>query len=443
MDNSSKKGFVDRFAYVAQKLGSQIHLRTLRDAFASIMPFIILAGFVTLINSVIIDPSGFMSKVINPDILTKWQSIGDAVINGTLNIMTLLIAIAVAYHLCINRGYKDVIAPILVSLATMIVITPMTKSFTPAGFSKKVVATDVIPISYTSVTGMFVGIIVGLLATELFIKLSSTKKMQIHVSGNIPPAVIKSFNVLIPIMVNVIIFAIASFLLNQLFNLDFNTLVTTIITAPLSYITTSLPGFLFITSVANLFFGFGIHQAVISGSLLDPFLLQNMQENMIAFSNNQEVPHIINLAFKDTFAVMGGSGNTISLLIAIFIFSRRKDYKDISKLTVAPSVFNISEPIIFGLPIVFNPILIIPFIISPVFSLTVAYYATKIGLISHVVVQTPWTTPPVLSGFLATGGDWRASVLQIIIIIITIFIYLPFLRVDERANKMKKENEDS
>src|SRR5699024_2030239 len=141
------------------------------------------------------------------------------------------------------------------------------------------------------------------------------------------------------------------------------------------------------------------------------FLLQNMQENMIAFSNNQEVPHIINLSFKDTFAVMGGSGNTISLLIAIFIFSRRKDYKDISKLTVAPSVFNISEPIIFGLPIVFNPILIIPFIISPVFSLTVAYYATKIGLISHVVVQIPWTTPPVLSGFLATGGDWRASVL--------------------------------
>lgn len=129
--------------------------------------------------------------------------------------------------------------------------------------------------------------------------------MQINISGNIPPAVIKSFNVLIPIMVNVIIFAVASFLLNQLFNMDFNTLISTIITKPLSYVTTSLPGFLLITSIANLFFGFGIHQAVISGALLDPFLLQNMQDNMLAYANHQEIPHIINMAFKDTFAVMG------------------------------------------------------------------------------------------------------------------------------------------
>ncbi len=125
-----------------------------------------------------------------------------------------------------------------------------------------------------------------------------------------------------------------------------------------------------------------------------------MQDNMIAFANHHEIPHIINMAFKDTFAVMGGSGNTISLLIAIFIFSRRKDYKDISKMTITPAAFNISEPIIFGLPIVFNPMLIIPFVLAPIFSLTVAYYATAVGLINHVVVQTPWTTPPLSQDFL-------------------------------------------
>lgn len=172
---------------------------------------------------------------------------------------------------------------------------------------------------------------------------------------------------------------------------------------------------------------------------MDPFLLQNMQDNMLAYANHQEIPHIINMAFKDTFAVMGGSGNTIALLIAIFIFSRRKDYRDISKMSLTPSIFNISEPIIFGLPIVFNPMLIIPFVLAPIFSLSVAYFATALGLINHVVVQTPWTTPPIISGFLATGGDWRASVLQLLIIIITVFMYLPFLKVDERVSAMQNK----
>ena len=214
-----------------------------------------------------------------------------------------------------------------------------------------------------------------------------------------------------------------------------------IVTEPLSKITTGLPGFLLITSIANLFFGFGIHQAVISGSLLDPFLIQNMQENMAAYANKEQIPHIINMAFKDTFAVMGGSGNTIALLIAIFIFSRRKDYKDFAKLSVTPAIFNISEPIIFGLPIVFNISLIIPFVLAPIFSLTVAYFATAVGLINHVVVQIPWTTPPVISGFLATAGDWRAAVLQILIIAASVFIYLPFLRIDEHVTTKLSENE--
>lgn len=393
----------------------------------------------TLINYVILEPAGFMGNLVNPDTLTTWQSIGVSIANGTLNIMTLLVAVAISYHLCVNRGYKNVIAPILVVLSTMIVVTPLTTTFSPEGSTESFLISNVIPVSYTSASGMFVGIIVGLLATDLFIKLSSNKKMQINISGNIPPAVIKSFNVLIPIMVNVIIFAVASFLLNQVFNMDFNTLISTIITKPLSYVTTSLPGFLLITSIANLFFGFGIHQAVISGALLDPFLLQNMQDNMLAYANHQEIPHIINMAFKDTFAVMGGSGNTIALLIAIFIFSRRKDYRDISKMSLTPSIFNISEPIIFGLPIVFNPMLIIPFVLAPIFSLSVAYFATALGLINHVVVQTPWTTPPIISGFLATGGDWRASVLQLLIIIITVFMYLPFLKVDERVSAMQNK----
>ena len=442
MGKSSRKDIVfEKFGIVATKLGNQIHLRTLRDAFATFMPFMMLAGFVTLINSVILEPTGFMGEIVDTSTLTTLQQIGTSIANGTLSITTLLVVEAVSYHMCASRNYTNHIAAVLVAISTFVVLTPMQMMFTPENADKAVEVTGVIPISYTGASGMFVGIFVGLAATELFIKLSNNKKLQIQLSGNIPPAVLKSFNVLIPIIITITSFALLSFIIIQLFNMDINKLITTIVTEPLSKITTGLPGFLLITSIANLFFGFGIHQAVISGSLLDPFLIQNMQENMAAYANKEQIPHIINMAFKDTFAVMGGSGNTIALLIAIFIFSRRKDYKDFAKLSVTPAIFNISEPIIFGLPIVFNISLIIPFVLAPIFSLTVAYFATAVGLINHVVVQIPWTTPPVISGFLATAGDWRAAVLQILIIAASVFIYLPFLRIDEHVTTKLSENE--
>ncbi|HBH6834915.1 TPA: PTS sugar transporter subunit IIC [Enterococcus faecium] len=442
MGKSSRKDIVfEKFGIVATKLGNQIHLRTLRDAFATFMPFMMLAGFVTLINSVILEPTGFMGEIVDTSTLTTLQQIGTSIANGTLSITTLLVVAAVSYHMCASRNYTNHIAAVLVAISTFVVLTPMQMMFTPENADKAVEVTGVIPISYTGASGMFVGIFVGLAATELFIKLSNNKKLQIQLSGNIPPAVLKSFNVLIPIIITITSFALLSFIIIQLFNMDINKLITTIVTEPLSKITTGLPGFLLITSIANLFFGFGIHQAVISGSLLDPFLIQNMQENMAAYANKEQIPHIINMAFKDTFAVMGGSGNTIALLIAIFIFSRRKDYKDFAKLSVTPAIFNISEPIIFGLPIVFNISLIIPFVLAPIFSLTVAYFATAVGLINHVVVQIPWTTPPVISGFLATAGDWRAAVLQILIIAASVFIYLPFLRIDEHVTTKLSENE--
>lgn len=442
MGKSSRKDIVfEKFGIVATKLGNQIHLRTLRDAFATFMPFMMLAGFVTLINSVILEPTGSMGEIVDTSTLTTLQQIGTSIANGTLSITTLLVVAAVSYHMCASRNYTNHIAAVLVAISTFVVLTPMQMMFTPENADKAVEVTGVIPISYTGASGMFVGIFVGLAATELFIKLSNNKKLQIQLSGNIPPAVLKSFNVLIPIIITITSFALLSFIIIQLFNMDINKLITTIVTEPLSKITTGLPGFLLITSIANLFFGFGIHQAVISGSLLDPFLIQNMQENMAAYANKEQIPHIINMAFKDTFAVMGGSGNTIALLIAIFIFSRRKDYKDFAKLSVTPAIFNISEPIIFGLPIVFNISLIIPFVLAPIFSLTVAYFATAVGLINHVVVQIPWTTPPVISGFLATAGDWRAAVLQILIIAASVFIYLPFLRIDEHVTTKLSENE--
>jgi len=425
----------NKLGKVSQKLGGQIHLRSVRDAFASLIPFIIIAGLMIFVNNVIIIPTGFMSKVINPVTLTSWQDIGTSIINGTLNFLAVLLAGACAYHLAVNRKFGNPIAPAFLAISIFVILLPLVSSATPVGAKEAVKVLGVISFNATNSGGMFVGIITSILSTELFIWLSKNKRLKINIGGEgVPPAVIKSFNSLIPIILTIITFAIVSYGVKEISGTDINTLILKTIQAPLVSLVTSLPGFIILMLLSNLLFAMGIHPGGVVAPIMDPILYIAMNQNMTAYANGQVIPNIINMAFKDTFGVMGGSGNTIALLIAIFLVSKRKDFRDIAKLSAAPGIFNINEPIIFGLPIVFDLTLMIPFVLASPISLAAAYFVTKMGWMSRVVIQTPWTTPPVLSGFLATGGDWRASVFQIIMITLTVLLYIPFLKVSEKRN---------
>ena len=197
---------------------------------------------------------------------------------------------------------------------------------------------------------------------------------------------------------------------------------------------------LLIYCIGNFLFTLGIHQAVVNQTLLDPVLFINMNKNMTAFANHQHIPYILNVSFRDTFGMIGGTGSTLCLLIAVFIFARMKATKQIGGLATAPGLFNINEPVIFGFPIVFNIPMMIPFVFMPVIGILIAYFFTAIGWMSHVIAYVPWTTPPLVNAFLATGGDWRAVVVQVFIIVIGVFFYLPFLWVHERTMKMEAKN---
>lgn len=170
-----------------------------------------------------------------------------------------------------------------------------------------------------------------------------------------------------------------------------------------------------------------------------------MTENMAAFAAGEPIPNIINVSMVPAFGMIGGSGSTLCLLIATFLFSKYKPSRDIAKLSVVPGVFNINEPVIFGYPVVFNYSLVIPFITVPALGIIISYVATALGLMNPCVVQIPWTTPPFLSGFLATGGDWRAIVVQVIIVALGVLIYLPFMKVSEKVQKkmIEKEKEEA
>ncbi len=280
---------------------------------------------------------------------------------------------------------------------------------------------------------MFGGVIIGLISTELFVYIAKIKKFQINMGESIPPAVGKSFSVLIPFILVMSFFAIISAILNNVFHTDLITLITVIIQEPLRGVATGVFGCTLIYSLGNFLWLFGIHQTVLNGSLLDPLLLINMTQNMAAYAAGQVVPNIMNAAFVPAFGMMGGSGSTLALIIATLLFGKNKATKTICKMSVAPGCFNINEPIIFGYSIVYNITMIVPFVLLPAIGLIIGYIATSLNFMTKCVVYIPWTTPPLLSGYLATGGDFRAVIVQLIILVIGVFLYLPFVKINDRV----------
>lgn len=433
MADNQKMSFIDKFTEVSVKIGGQVHLRSLRDAFTTIMPMFILAGLAVLTNNVI------FPWFLEGDQLASFQTFGNVITNGTLNVAGLLIAPMIAYYLAKNKDFDNPVSAIAVATSTLIIMMAVQYSVTPVGMDEAVTVGGILTYGSLGTQGMFAGIIIGLLATEIYMRLANIKQLQINLGDQVPPAVGKSFTALIPTLLTLGIFAVISAVLIEAFGTDLITIISTMIQEPLRKVNTSLLGFLLIYSTGNFLFTLGIHQTVINGSLLDPLLLVNMNENMAAANAGKVAPNIINSAFVTVYSQMGGTGGTFALILAVLIFVKYKPYKDVINLSVAPGLFEINEPIIFGLPIVFNIPMMIPFVLTPVIGALIGYFATAIGFIQPLTVLIPWTTPPLLSGYLASSGDFKVVLVQLIILTVTMLFYLPFLKISERVSRKQAE----
>lgn len=419
--------FVEKFTRFAVKLGNQIHLRSLRDAFATVMPLYILAGLAVLLNNTV------FTWIFSGETLTQVQYWGTMITNGTLNISGLIIAAIVGYCLATNREFENPLTAAMISLASLIVMMPNTVALIPDGASAAVDISNVLPFANLGTGAMFAGVIVALISTELFIKISGVKRLQVNLGDNVPPAVGKSFNVLIPVILVISLFAIISTLLFVFTGMNMINLITTFIQEPLRNVGTGLWGCIILYSLGNLLWIFGIHQSVIYSSILEPLLIINITENIAAYNAGETIPNLINVSQVTTFGLIGGSGSTLCLLIATFLIGKNLMTKNVAKLSLAPGVFNINEPVIFGYPIVYNITMAIPFVLVPALGILISYLATATGLISPCVSLVPWTTPPLISAFLATAGDWRAVVCQGLIIVLGVAIYMIFVKINDRV----------
>lgn len=163
--------------------------------------------------------------------------------------------------------------------------------------------------------------------------------------------------------------------------------------------------------------------------------------NNAAFVAGEAIPHFFTgVPFLEVFTKMGGGGNVLALIVAILFIAKSSEYREVAKIGLVPSLFNISEPMVFGLPIVFNPILIIPFLIAPLVCYSIAYFAAAVGSIAPIVVQVPWTIPIGINMFLSTAGDIMSVVWQLGLFVLSVIIYIPFIRINEKANMKMSEN---
>lgn len=434
-----KESFLDKFAEVSAKIGNQVHLRSLRDAFATMTPVYILAGIAVLINNVV------FPLFLVDDALAAVQYWGNAIIFGTLNFSAIILAGLVGYCLAKNKRFENAVACVVIGIASLVIMMPQVVTVTidkDAGTVADVSGAFIT--ANTGTNGLFAAIIIGLLATSLFIKLSGIDKLKINLGEGVPPAVGDSFNVMTPMMLTMAVFAIVSATLAGAFGTNLLAIISAIVVAPLKNVMNTGPlAVIIIYTFANLLFCLGIHQSTISGVLAEPILTILIVDNMATFAAGQPIPadHYMNMQIINTFALIGGSGCTLMLLLDIFLFSKNRTSRDIAKLSILPGIFNINEPVIYGYPIVYNLPLMIPFVLVPDILIAATYGLTCAGLISPCVVMVPWTTPVFVSGFLATAGDIRAVIWQVIEVAISMAIYLPFMRISEKAQAKQLESE--
>ena len=422
----------EKVAVFANKLSTNRYIGAIRDAFSSTIPITIASAFFVLVNNVLLSPdSGLLKGIPGRQFLSDLCVQG---YNGTLGMLGIMVTFLIGYRLAKTYSFEGPLEGI-VALACYITMIP--NVVTVSNYSGEAIeTTGTLTQTYTSATTMLLGIIAALLGVTLLCKLSQNERLKIKMPDSVPPAIAKSFNQLIPACLTIGTFALAEVTIRTVTGSSVPDVVVDILQAPLVGGFQSLPGILLYVFLSTFVFIFGIHGSFVFGAISSPILLTSLQQNIEAINAGNAAPNIVTQSFLDAYVYMGGGGTMICLVIAVLIFSKRKDERMIAKIGGVSSVFNISEPMMFGLPIVFNPIYAVPFCIVPMVATTLAYIATNLHLVNPTYISIPWVTPPIISGYLATAGDFRGSILQIVIIAIGVVIYAPFVLL---SNKTKTD----
>ena len=414
------KWIEDKLMPVATKLSNQRHMTSIRKGIISTLQLTILGSFFVILLNL---PVPGYAEFIAP-----YKAIIDVPFRFTVGIMALYCTYGISAALAKHYELNEVMAGMLGTVAFLIA------TFSPIqvteGIEGVIGSGRYLNIASLSSSSLFGAIVTSIIAVEIY-RYMKVKKFTIKMPDGVPPEVSNSFAALFPALVIILLF----WIIRHFVGFDINSAISNLL-MPLKGILAGnsyLGGILSIFLI-KMFWTMGIHGHAILGPVIRPIWDMAIAENMDAFASGvpaSQLPNIFTEQFQQWFILIGGSGATLALVI-MFLRSRSKYLKSLGKLSILPGLFNINEPVIFGAPIVMNPILAIPFVLAPLIMGTVAYIATITGIVPMMMARLPFTFPSPLGAIMSTDWSIPAGILVVVNFIISYLVYYPFFKIFER-----------
>lgn len=448
MNSSKWQKFQMNFTKYAGKIAANKLLLTLRDSFIIVAATSMIAGFSIMIQNVFVDPTnglifgkeGLRLGLLISGSWSTWQASGlfhgltttgnliGLVSNGSLN--TFAVLLVVIFSNTFSRKYfpksKEHMTSVLYALGAFFICMPWDFEYTATGAKKAVNVLNYMDTTYFGTKGVFAALLISGFAVWIYNKILQ-KNITIKMPDSVPPAVARSFESLIPGVCTMGVFIVLTGLSTSFTGETMPALLLTILQKPALAIS-GTGAFAFVSQFTwGLLQWFGIHPTSIWGPIFGLTWNINDTQNMLG-----QAHHVYSTLFMNFSTIAAGSCS-VSPVLAVILFSKRLGAKKISKIALMPAIFNISEPITFGLPIIMNPIFFIPWVVAQPLAFYIGIFFTKIGFIAPIVNNVPWTVPTLISGLLYTGSI-NGLIVQAIVVIVTTAIYVPFIKMDNRIN---------
>lgn len=402
---------------VANKISEMQFLSALGATFQILLPVILIGSFACL--GAFLDIAAWQTFVGNTGlnmVLMMLQSL-------TLSIIALYVAIVLPYEYAKRLDSNiNPISAAVVSFMAFLIITPHDLY-------------TALPTTWFGYAGLFGAMITDFLVVR-FYKLLMDKKIYVKMPAGVPSYVEASFASLVPGVLTAVIAMVVYQLFAKTSFGSIHQVIYTLIQTPLQGFGLTLPAYLFVQILSTLFMFCGIHGNSIF-SIITPLTMSAGVQNLEAYAAGNALPNIITSSFS-VFCQPGGIGCTFGLAFLLAFVAKSKRLKTLGKMSVIPAIFGINEPLIFGIPILLNPLLFIPYVINPIICTCLSYVSMAIGIVPRPSgVEVNWTMPQFVSGFIAQG--WQSTVLQIVNVAITTLIWLPFFKMVDKQTLAEEE----
>ncbi|MFV0255098.1 MAG: PTS sugar transporter subunit IIC [Erysipelotrichaceae bacterium] len=424
-----KQFFEEKLAPTLIKVNNSIFIKTIMSAFMKMLPLTIAGAFAALLSNLPLEP---LQVFLTDSGLRYYLSLP---ITFTTQFMAVIMSLTIPYSYLQHKQNNSMMGGALLGMVAFLIMTPATLSTDMLG--AEAVTLVLGQISYFGTMGIFAAIIIGFIVAKVF-DVFITKGITIKMPESVPPFIANAFANMVPGLVIIVGAIIVAYLFGLTPFGSIHNLVYGLVQVPLSGLGGTLGAMLIVAILSQVLWFFGIHGSMAVLSVMMPIWMSLDAANLAAYQANAEIPNIVSMVF---FSIYTPGGFGICTAILLFI-SKSKRYKLLGRLSIVPATFNITEPVIFGTPLVMNSIFFIPFVFSNVISLIIAYVLTVMGIVPIPVIGAPTGTPIIIGALIA--GGWKVAALQATLIVLITLFWLPFIKyADKKELELEKASVNS